>query len=98
MLRAVGVGRMNVKYNAHALTLFAVFWSLPSSLVILALVLGYQDRTNNFNVTPSGIARLCGMLAVLGIHLWSIIALIYYWCTERKRKVTVLHTGGEVDS
>ncbi|EDY18555.1 hypothetical protein CfE428DRAFT_3940 [Chthoniobacter flavus Ellin428] len=33
-LEKVGVGRMTIKYHAHALTLFAVFWSLPSGISV----------------------------------------------------------------
>lgn len=101
LLRASGVGQANLKYNAHALTLFAVFWSLPSGVVVMMIVLGAQDRLNaggalSWPSTPGGIAGACAVLAVPVIHLWSIIAAIYYWCTERKRRVTVLHTGGDV--
>jgi hypothetical protein len=97
-LRALGVGRMNVKSNAHAWTLFAVFWSFFSGFVILALLLAYHDRSSSFTFTPATIGRLCAAVVVLAIYLWSIIAAIYYWRTERKRKVTVLHIIGEVSA
>src|SRR5687767_1318443 len=93
-LRTLGVGRMNLKYTAHALTLFAVFWSFPSGFVILLLVLAHQDRVSSgssLSFTSTAIAGACMVVVIVGLHLWSILGAIYYWRTERKRKVTVLH-------
>jgi hypothetical protein len=97
LLKELGVGRSVVKYHAHALTMFAVFWSLPSGIIIFALVIGFHEipPLKTF-LTFKGIVQICALLAVPGIHLLSIIGAIYYWCTERKQKVTVLKTKGEI--
>lgn len=93
-LHAMGIGRMTVKYHAHALTLFAVFWSLPSALCILILVCGIQDRDKGHPIHMG--VGFCVLLAGVAIHLCSIIGAVYYWLTERKRKVTVIKTEGEI--
>ena len=79
---------MAIKYHAHALTLFAVFWSLPSGISVVAFIFFLQDGAS--------FGRLCGALVFPAIHLCSILAAIYYWFTERKQKVTVLKTSGEI--
>lgn len=86
-LKSLGVGRMVVKYHAHGLTLFAVFWSPPS--VISALL--FFD----FLQCDAGVWALGGALVFPAIHVLSIVGAIYYWITEHKRKVTVLKIGGE---
>lgn len=94
-MRALGVGRSVIKYHAHALTLFAAFWSFPSGLCIMGLVLAFQSPGG---VMSGGIGPWCALLIAPAIHLWSIIAAVYYWRTERKQKVTVLKTSGEISS
>ena len=53
-LKALGAGRMVVKYHAHGLTLFAVFWSLPSGMSALLFY--------HFLQRGASIWALCGAL------------------------------------
>lgn len=92
-MRSLGVGRSVIKYHAHALTLFAVFWSLPSGLCVMGLVFAIQAPGG---ISSAGVGPLCALLVAPTVHLWSIIAAIYYWRTERKQKVTILKTRGEI--
>jgi len=87
-LKGMGVGRIVVKYHAHGLTLFAVFWSLPSGLSMMFFVFGLHDGAS--------VGRLCGALVFPAIHVCSIAGAIYYWITERKEKVTVLDSKGGI--
>jgi hypothetical protein len=75
--------------------MFAVFWSLPSGIVLVAFFTD-SERHPPFHATPGNIASLCAILTIPAIHLLSIVGAIYYWCTERKQKVIVYKPKGEI--
>jgi len=75
---------MVIKYKAHAYTFVAAIWSFLSIAGIGFIVRFWHIHTWG---------NLAAGLMILGIHAVLIGLAIFYWRTEKKRKVTVIKTS-----
>ena len=73
-------GAMVANKYSQGLALFALLWSLPSGLSVVA----FRD----FLQRGSGWGSLCGALVFPAIHLFIIAAAICYWRAECQQRVT----------
>jgi hypothetical protein len=85
--RAFGIRRMVIKPKAHLFTMLSACWTFFSLFGLF-----FYSEYRRYHTSSAGLKLA---LVIWGLHLVFVMLAIYFWVTEKKRKVTVI--GGSAD-
>jgi hypothetical protein len=88
LVECFGLRRMVIKPKAHLFTTLSACWTFFSLLGLFFYSEHRQHHTTS--------ADLVAALIIWGLHLLFVALAIYFWLTEKRRKVTVIEGSADV--